>query len=100
VFSLFFGVSHENEHDAGRPQAYWMKKRWYFHINHGYQMRFWNCYRYTYDERRRTKKGRPRGGLMTKKTPCPPCLAEAMRRDSIVEETVLHGLGANTLFIT
>jgi hypothetical protein len=28
----------------------------------------------SYDEFRRTKKGRPQGGLMTKKTLCPPYL--------------------------
>ena len=34
-----------------------------------------------------------------KKKPCPPCLGEALRRDSIVYITIFMGSGANTLFM-
>jgi hypothetical protein len=58
----------ENEHDAGGPQAYWMKKCLPVHIKSCYSDNNKGIFTIViiwYDDCRRTKKGRPRGGSVT-----------------------------------
>jgi hypothetical protein len=45
---------------------------------------------------------RPRGGSVTKfkKTPCPPCLGEVLRRELIVQRIDFFDLGVNLYFRT
>jgi hypothetical protein len=53
---------------------------------------------FSYDTRRRTKKGRPRGGSVTENTinhPVRPCLKRGPEAGSIAEKTDFHGPGDN-----
>jgi hypothetical protein len=81
------------------------KKRQNFQNRFPMKIIFYQCnFRYSpllsinYDECRRTKKGRPSGGRVTKNSKillARSASKEALRRGSIAEKTDFHGSGEN-----